>query len=737
MRRSHRKSRKGCLECKRRHIKCDETRPRCINCQTVERECSYPILPGTDTGSDELSRSPADHLSVAATPPSSGAGSAPASVASFSGGGYGGSASTMPMPDVTPFPVPTGYQDSEPPSPNVNMVHMELLYHFTTDVFFTFAPFGDSARSLTMNHALGEPYLMYQILALSARHLSVLRPHREAFYHHHAIQLQTHALTLFNSIDMAHFDACIEKRVPLFLFSSILGVHALCDTLSYRDAEFPATLTRIVGYLHLHRGIYGVLEGHMDEMRQSELKPIIEAGIRLYDTRGSGPECDEILHRLESRLSQEDDDDKERLHGLRQAMHRVQFIFDATSSPTAKVQMMLAWGTMLTKPVMGMLEEGKPEVLAVLAYYFVCLHLCRKAWIAGDSGRFLLDSLARYMASLGPEWSEWIETPCRLLNEADEREARAGSDESGIGSQEHQQQQQQQQQYQQYQHSSSRTTTIMMPTIPKFTISHPFEASASFEVARIAQIHLLAMQTNPLLHAQFPTRKSQDALECFLARDTQQKIGPLQTSTHRDVGIWVARLEGEDEIAGFIWWEYPPPNVDKGKGKIDEDKKKKLEDGEIKYLPGCRREYLEEYARLASEAKERSGFMEIRCWHLTFVCIDPKYQGRGAGSLLTRRLLELVEDTQEEHGPLPVYLESTMEAVPTYERLGFKAVDGFGMELPALGMISGEDEGNSKGEKTTYREGKCASTAEGAVKVNQPSRLKSLSRDYRITELYL
>lgn len=97
----------------------------------------------------------------------------------------------------------------------------------------------------------------------------------------------------------------------------------------------------------------------------------------------------------------------------------------------------------------------------------------------------------------------------------------------------------------------------------------------------------------------------------------------------------MARLEGEDESAGFIRWEYPPPNVDRGKGKSDEDKRKKLEEGEIKYLAGCRREYLEEYARLASEAKERSGLMKTRCWrrfafvtypiHLLFYITDVVY----------------------------------------------------------------------------------------------------------------
>lgn len=479
---------------------CDETRPRCINCQTVERECSYPILPGTSTGSDDLARSPAESLSVAATPPSSAAGSASASVASFSG--YGSSAATTPVPapgpdygpgpfipDVTPFPVPPPIANNQDPSeshsPYVNMVHMELLYHYVSDIFITLPPLGDTVRSLTMQHALREPYLMYQILALSARHLSVLRPHREAFYHHHAIQLQTHALTLFNGIDMSHFDTCpVEKRVPLFLFSSVLGFHALCDTLSYRDAEFPTTLTRFVGYLHLHRGIYGVMEGHIEEMKQSELKPIIEVGIRMYELRGTGPECDDILRRLEGKFPFNENEqqgekgdengdnkkNKETVRGLRQAVQHLQVIFDAMPNPSRQVQMLLAWGTMLTKPVMGLLEEGKPEVLAVLAYYFVCLHLCRKVWISGDSGKFLLESLTRYMSYLGPEWEEWMETPCRLLREADEMEARqagaearAGGSTGGelgfgiaIGGESHEQQQGQQQQQQQQQYQQLR-----------------------------------------------------------------------------------------------------------------------------------------------------------------------------------------------------------------------------------------------------------------------------------------
>lgn len=90
---------------------------------------------------------------------------------------------------------------------------------------------------------------------------------------------------------------------------------------------------------------------------------------------------------------------------------------------------------------------------------------------------------------------------------------------------------------------------------------------------------------------------------------------------------------------------------------------------------------------------------------LTFVCVDPRYQGRGVGSGLTRRLLELVETGDEK---LPVYLESTMEAVPLYERLGFEKVDEFEMEISVRtsGPDENEGEGESEGgeEKITYRE---------------------------------
>ncbi|KAL5593603.1 hypothetical protein FOBRF1_012705 [Fusarium oxysporum] len=38
---SHTKSRKGCQQCKKRKVKCDEQRPACFNCSRLQEECKY------------------------------------------------------------------------------------------------------------------------------------------------------------------------------------------------------------------------------------------------------------------------------------------------------------------------------------------------------------------------------------------------------------------------------------------------------------------------------------------------------------------------------------------------------------------------------------------------------------------------------------------------------------------------------------------------------------------------
>ena len=47
-RKGHTKSRRGCFSCKRRKIKCQETKPSCEHCQKAGIVCEYPSPPAAD-----------------------------------------------------------------------------------------------------------------------------------------------------------------------------------------------------------------------------------------------------------------------------------------------------------------------------------------------------------------------------------------------------------------------------------------------------------------------------------------------------------------------------------------------------------------------------------------------------------------------------------------------------------------------------------------------------------------
>jgi len=290
----------------------------------------------------------------------------------------------------------------------VNMVHAELFHHFLTDPDMVYPLSSALAHRLVVQQALREPYLMHQLLALSARHLSIVRPHSGVFYHNQAIQLQTHALTLFNSLDLGYFDLSVGHRLPAFLFSGILGVHALCDMLSHRDDHFPSTLARYVGYLRLHRGVFQTMDGFWEVMKDSELKPVLDTGVKWFETTGQGPECDDIRARIETMGL-----DEETLKATRKAVDLIQCAFDGHHDP-AHTHLLISWGVMIPEPFAQLIEAGRAEAMVILAWYFLALHYSRNAWIIGDAGHYFFAAIVEH---LGPAWSEWLATPRQMMNE--------------------------------------------------------------------------------------------------------------------------------------------------------------------------------------------------------------------------------------------------------------------------------------------------------------------------------
>lgn len=51
-RRTHKKSRAGCLTCRQKRVKCDERQPSCMYCSRRNLDCTYETSPPARRGSD-------------------------------------------------------------------------------------------------------------------------------------------------------------------------------------------------------------------------------------------------------------------------------------------------------------------------------------------------------------------------------------------------------------------------------------------------------------------------------------------------------------------------------------------------------------------------------------------------------------------------------------------------------------------------------------------------------------
>ncbi|KAH7131295.1 hypothetical protein EDB81DRAFT_808301 [Dactylonectria macrodidyma] len=133
--RPHQKSRRGCFNCRRRRVKCDEKSPRCSHCIRRHDHCEWrSSKKHYDTGKD---------LSVCIR-------------------------GLKPPDPRLPF-YPTAGDDSI-----VNTLHMKLFHHFETHTRHTLT-FGTVWQE-AMKLSFGFESLMHAILCLSAKHLAYLHP---------------------------------------------------------------------------------------------------------------------------------------------------------------------------------------------------------------------------------------------------------------------------------------------------------------------------------------------------------------------------------------------------------------------------------------------------------------------------------------------------------------------------------------------------------------------------------
>ncbi|EXK80184.1 hypothetical protein FOQG_15264 [Fusarium oxysporum f. sp. raphani 54005] len=397
-RRSHRKSRNGCGACKQRHMKCDESRPICLNCKISNRgsQCIYinigqqPSPPQTTSSADTPSPF---HLSSHLSP------AGPTSI------------SLSPGSSVSSALI--AFSDTPGRGDLFDLSHFALYHHLLTNrhAITSIDPSNESIISHTLDYALKAPYLMNQLLALSALHLSN-PPSLQQPYYQLATSLQTRALALFNE---ERQEVSEESCVPMFLFSSLVGVHVLCDTLQGPRESFGAVLDRFITYLSIHRGVRAVTKYSWNTIKNSGLGPILQQIEDAFPALENEIEAIAILHEMiDSNASLSS---ATKYHNAVSTLRRSFSLHAALEQPNRRrFDAAIAFCLDVDDEYFELLKKRQPEALVILAFFAVLLHWNRSTWIIGDGGQYLIQSITSH---LGLHWAEWLQWPNSMLQDND------------------------------------------------------------------------------------------------------------------------------------------------------------------------------------------------------------------------------------------------------------------------------------------------------------------------------
>ncbi|KAI0534689.1 hypothetical protein GGR58DRAFT_481927 [Xylaria digitata] len=431
-RQSHRKSRKGCINCKRRKVKCDELRPQCTKCVLFGMRCMF-------AGDDANSASSAPELLLIAPDHQS---SGPR--------GRGRPRKAWTIDSGTPacenITSPSASSSSEPTrhplkQDSLNIDEAELLLHFTQV----------TAHSLAGN-TIDDPMLRfwsYNLPRIGLTHHFVLRL-AYALAAHHIAYRDNDTPKKLKYRDMAEHHASLGLRQ----FTSTL---ARVDKDNCGAAYIAATLVCYCTFATGPAGSGDLLVCNLETTHDAGWLPLIY-GVRLIREKftedvlfaglmepfmGAKPQADaETPPKEEDRRARcyregfERLDWEEPLKELRdfvasqtpecadiclRELDNMMLIYeatfghkDATFDPPLHNQFVFGWLYRIGKSFVGLLRQKNPSALVILAYYAVLLRTESLWCIQGGWADHLLLTIR---GLLEEDYTKWLYWPTESLQQ--------------------------------------------------------------------------------------------------------------------------------------------------------------------------------------------------------------------------------------------------------------------------------------------------------------------------------
>ncbi|KJZ74982.1 hypothetical protein HIM_05468 [Hirsutella minnesotensis 3608] len=386
--RPHKKARTGCLDCKRRKVKCDEARPACRFCTLRQVKCEYPQV-------NARSQAPRN------SPPRysrSGIASCKA----------GQSNSQNRSPVVSPGIV---YELQARPA-IFDQEDMRLLWFYTAVTCDCVATPYDKERSIEVavrttitRYALETPFLMHSIFALSSMHMQSLQQvvdHQRALYYR---------VKSFEGYRKAVKEAKPETY-PALLANAIILL--IVTTQHFREPNSEPLY--IIQWLQVWRGA-GLIAG------LTGLSSIFLAGLEPIFYRPSidfGTAAAAVPSHLASMIIGIRPDNPDFPH-IKCYYDTLQYLGSLYSGlrkgqSTVMTLRILTWFSFVPCQFVELTRLRCPRALVIIAHYTAFLKILDSLWFMTGVGDRSLRDLCNY---LGHQWDSVLRMPLQVLEVTD------------------------------------------------------------------------------------------------------------------------------------------------------------------------------------------------------------------------------------------------------------------------------------------------------------------------------
>ncbi|KAH8174992.1 fungal zn(2)-Cys(6) binuclear cluster domain-containing protein [Sarocladium implicatum] len=394
--RSHKKSRKGCVNCKTRKVKCDETLPACRSCALRRDACVY-----VDAAPVTRVQQPRRHLTFVHVKP------APASslkrniAASLPSEGRCESQGQSVSPLLA-----SGSLGMLPPSASLEAVDMKLIWNYTVKTVCSFVAdekhqyiAASIYRNEVVSLAFDSPFLLNSILALSCLELQKIdrRFSLELAYSYHLKAVEGYNRAISEARPET-FPAIMANA----LFVGFLTSH------TFRDPK--ARDLYIADWLSVWRGVVSIVE-----MVGIEMISELSFGVILYrspiDLEASALAVPEYLRSLIDSITETDEDYPSiAAYTTTLTLLGSLYLHLGTGLGSDLDHRVACWPSLVPRAFAHLAQQHRPRALIILAHLgcFFKLMTIRPWWIEGVGERTISDIL-KHLA--GTPWMDALKIP--------------------------------------------------------------------------------------------------------------------------------------------------------------------------------------------------------------------------------------------------------------------------------------------------------------------------------------